>query len=723
MSRLLLIVIFLAGAGLVMLPILLHPQEIAYQSGVPVSDLESSHLASSLFIQRAIATWQQIPLWNPTLMAGIPLTADPLSGFWYLPNWLAHLRPALSTYNLLFYLHLAWAGLGMTCFLINEGRGQLAALLGGIAFCAMPRLSGALALGHVSLVFALAWTPWLALALGRGLEALRNDSPTWLRDAALAAAHLALIFLIDPRWFPLAAIFASAYCGRWLLRQSKIGRLPWRRLLFSVGLGAAICLALISALALPLLEFVQRSSRIRMSSAEQAFLSLPVEAALGAVFPTLGGYPEWLIYPGIGVFLLAVVAVVGGWKEARFWAIFALLMLGYALGPITPIFGWIHSLVPGMNLLRVPSRSLFLVGFFLPTLAALGVDGLIKGQFPEAGRRRIRLAVIAVGFFVLLLTALLAINPQRRQGSMAEQLAGVALMTTLSALIILRLSGNQQATRRSLPGWGLVLIVLIELVWIDRSLLVPVPPAEAAFMISDIPGVCLRDHENPRLYSPSFAIPLSAAARHGLQLAEGINPLQLEAYVQVLGRASGFNPASYDTALPPRVFNLIDRSWAPDLDARQLGWLGISCVVTDQSISGDLNPIEGYPEFFHNPHCRPRAWIEADQALNSETWQAVDDYRWSPNSIWIEARGPGSLVLSEIDYPGWVVIVDGRRTVMGSAYDVLRSVRLTSGDHQVEFHYRPWSVYLGLILHAAALAALAVLVAAGQRNGRLQRVR
>ena len=52
------------------------------------SDLTISHYPSALFILDALRMGQ-LPLWSPLLFAGYPFAADPLSGLWYLPGWLA----------------------------------------------------------------------------------------------------------------------------------------------------------------------------------------------------------------------------------------------------------------------------------------------------------------------------------------------------------------------------------------------------------------------------------------------------------------------------------------------------------------------------------------------------------------------------------------------------------------------------------------------------------
>jgi uncharacterized membrane protein YfhO len=68
------------------------------------------------------------------------------------------------------------------------------------------------------------------------------------------------------------------------------------------------------------------------------------------------------------------------------------------------------------------------------------------------------------------------------------------------------------------------------------------------------------------------------------------------------------------------------------------------------------------------------------------------------NQIHLRVKGPGTLILSEINYPGWIATVDGVKQIIEPAYDILRSLQLEKGDHEVYFRFRPISVFAGLVL-------------------------
>ncbi len=102
-------------------PILTHPGWVAYWPTALYNDLLISHLPLSQIVHDSLFKWQQAPLWNPYLLSGMPLAADPLAGITYPPNWLAVLWPTGYSVNLIMIGHLVWAGIGAWLLSRSEG--------------------------------------------------------------------------------------------------------------------------------------------------------------------------------------------------------------------------------------------------------------------------------------------------------------------------------------------------------------------------------------------------------------------------------------------------------------------------------------------------------------------------------------------------------------------------------------------------------------------------
>jgi hypothetical protein len=84
---------------------------------------------------------------------------------------------------------------------------------------------------------------------------------------------------------------------------------------------------------------------------------------------------------------------------------------------------------------------------------------------------------------------------------------------------------------------------------------------------------------------------------------------------------------------------------------------------------------------------------------------------YSPQRVEIAAESEqgGTLVLTDLDYPGWQVDVDGRPTEGVVVDGMLRGVAVPPGNHVVNWTFHPRSFYWGAGISAAAIVGLVVL--------------
>jgi hypothetical protein len=87
-----------------------------------------------------------------------------------------------------------------------------------------------------------------------------------------------------------------------------------------------------------------------------------------------------------------------------------------------------------------------------------------------------------------------------------------------------------------------------------------------------------------------------------------------------------------------------------------------------------------------------------------------------PNYLKIQAAMPcrGMVILTDTWFPGWSATVDGHAARIEKAYGAFRGVVVEAGDHVIEMSYRPWSVFVGAGMSAAA--ALIALLAAREKR-------
>ena len=676
-------------AAVLLWRLVLHPNDVPMPPVLQNSDLLISHLPNAQYLHRMLAEYGQLALWNAQMFAGQPFAADPLAGMWYLPNWLVVLFPQPFAFNLLFLFHLAWAGLGLFAFLREEGRSTWAAGVGAAAFMGTPKLLGHLAGGHVSLVFAVCWTPWLLLLMRRAFP-----GGGW-RRGALAGACLGVMVLIDIRWGFYSALLAGAYAVWRLAFQARPSAFPVsvRR---DIGAGLALLLfavVLSAGLTLPLLEFMGLSRRSGLSPVEAAIFSLSAGDLLGSVLPKLGIYYELIVYPG----LVPLLLVVPGLRRRNgFWVLVAVLAGVFALGPNTPFFPLAVRVVPLLGWLRVPSRVWFFVVLAIAVLASSGADWLLAGEFSAALRRRLPLAAAGLSLTAVLLVGSILLASK----SVPPGLAALGIFLPLSLGIITLIVKAKLS-----PQTGLVMLtflLLADLGWADSHQLSAVPlPAMA-------PAESWLDTQEGlfRVYSPSDSLPFPSS----LEQVNGVNPLHLDSMAGFIGEAAGYTTGSYSVSLPDIY---VDEDTPPEIreaaarpDLEQLGLLNVRFLAADFALeSSGLNTVAAFGDtiLYENPLVRPRAWMETGR---------VENMVWTPNRITlsVDSETGGRLILSEVMYPGWSVSVDGDVVLIETAFGVLRSVTLLPGKHRVVFAFRPTSVYVGAGLAGLGWLALAFSV-------------
>ncbi|MCE5208689.1 MAG: YfhO family protein [Chloroflexi bacterium] len=206
-----------------------------------------------------------------------------------------------------------------------------------------------------------------------------------------------------------------------------------------------------------------------------------------------------------------------------------------------------------------------------------------------------------------------------------------------------------------------------------------------------------------RVYSPSYSIPQLTAVHSGLELADGINPMQLQIYDNFMRTASGVPGEEYSVTLPRFSTGQPDVNNQYSVPSPQLlGFLNVKYICSEFPLN-----IEGL-EFvkkidstwiYENRYMQNRVWMQKTSALTAGESEPLSSQltieKYVPNQILIQSNGEeGILVLSEIMYPGWKVTVDGKQANMTAVGGLLRGVEISTGEHEVEFIFRPVLVYL-----------------------------
>lgn len=662
------------------------------------SDFTISHYPNALILQQAFLR-TELPLWSSAILSGYPFFASPLSGLWYPPGWLALLLPLPLGLNLVVLLHLFMGGVGQYLLAKQQGMSALASALAGIAFAGMPKIAAHLGAGHITLIYAVSWTPWLLYFSSRNS---RNGK--WRTPVTLG-----LITLADPRWL----LYAAGTWWWYALLIDHDGRRSVQRFT-RLASQTVVGLLLAAPLLAPLWEYTRISSRSTMTASDVLEYSLPWERLLGIVFPSPGGFHEWMLYPGAVVLLLAMCAP---WMVAdrqilskvRGWGLLVLFCLVWSLGEYLPGMSQVARL-PVLGWLRVPSRALFLAGMGMGMMAAYALQAIILGV-QGVKLRRLRLLIIAL----MAATSGVAAGVQAISGKFLFPFLWGALGACVSGFLILYIIQR----RLSSSGWiiGITLVTVLELAAFGKTLVVWRNPAQVLSQGAALAEAILsHSHEDSpgafRIYSPSYSLPQQTAIQYQFEQADGVEPLQWAPYVAFMAEATGVPAAGYYVTLPAFDDGQTERanqSYMPD--AVRLGLLNVRYVASefDLLIVGmEMVGIFGETRLYENRLARPRAWVQSETSEVSAEIQPADVLQYRSNRIVVRAAGPGRLVLAEMAYPGWQVRVDGKAQAVDLYQGILRSVYLPVGEHLVTFNFRPLSLLAGLCLLSAGLFILAL---------------
>lgn len=707
MIKKLLIILILILPFLILVP---HLDNYAYQPGSSYSDLTITHYPNMLYLLQHLKEDHEVPLWSNMILSGQPFAADPLSGIYYPPGWIVLLFPFPMGFNITVILHLIILGVGMFCFLKGEKFNDESALFGAILIELFPKLFAHFSSGHITLIYSVAWMPWLLWAEKRSRHLFPDRICRFLPSFILA-----LIVLADVRWSAYSAIIWIMYGFYIRLEDSQDKKLlkivkDW---IFSGLSRVLISLLLASTLLIPFLEFLSLSTRRSLSPQDVLTLSLPPVRLLGLIVPDLSGYSEWMTYPGIASVLLLIFVLFNSKirKGSWFWISAFFLSLLFSLGSSIPFLQVIAN-IPVLNLLRVPPRALIITGFSLSVLAAKGFGFLLKEQSKNEPKGVFSRIIVVGSFFIVMFAIGIALSSPSEANNF---LWTASFLSIFSFLVLMKYH-----TKISSSVWFISMIVftVLDLAGVGFSTITFKSEGNINEQSSETIDYIKSQSGIFRTYSPSYSIPQHLAAKSNIFLADGVNPMQIASYTNYFSTASGVLFTGYSVTMPPFATGnpeTDNRNYYPD--PVKLGFLNVKFVVSDFPIEvPDLEQVVASTKNFiyENLSYMPRAWVQPLKSMDKQKIVDAQIISLRPNQITIEASGPGVLILSEVDYPGWMVFVDGSSSKL-ERREIFRSVLLEEGSHQIEFVFRPLSVYVGLSISIITAILMILFIVFGWR--------
>jgi hypothetical protein len=509
------------------------------------SDAATSHWPAAFYLRQSVNEHGEFPLWRETIMAGQPFAANPLNKTAYPLQWLALIFEPSVHLNILILLHLFIAGWGMWRWARMLEIRDEAALLSALAYALSPKLIAHLGAGHLDLVYALAWWPWL---MGSVIAMIRTGDPAdrpYMSQLLSIGIFAGLLFLADVRLSLFALALAVAY-GLWEMIRLKCLRIS-PRFLAAGGLFLLLTLSVIVSL----LAWRPYLSRAELTLADAGLFSLEAGNLIGLVLPPHGGNPETIAYLGLPVLILAGIAVFSAPRKHAFWLVTLLFAIFYALGANSPLWSFLVSAIPFLLWFRVPSRAWLVVVLIACLLAGYGLQTLMKAienlrrenTMPRLALKRLATAGFAGaslfcgGFTLAVLTDL-------------EATIGIGvILVGLSLGVILILALYSRLSLENLAIF-LILVAFVDFTWTGRTWLEWRGPDQWLTHQQALVDSLVNDGAT-RIYSPNYTLEQQVAAGYGLQLFGGVDPFQVRGVVAAIEQGSGIPVTKYSVVLPP----------------------------------------------------------------------------------------------------------------------------------------------------------------------------
>lgn len=704
--------LLLVAAALLIVP----PGTLPFLRDRTYSDAALAHWPNAYYLRHAVWQHHQWPLWNPLTMLGQPFAANPLTKVWYPPQWLALILPPTLHLNLMIALHLALLARGAVGWAREMGLGIGATCLLALGLALNLKLLAHLGAGHLDILYALAWVPWVlwagarlaaAPSLRRGLWMGVTAALTVLADVRIAFYTLPLVGLVT-LWHLLAR------------RRQLADAIP-------LTAAAASALLLTAVLTLPLIALAPYMTRSSITLADASLMSLPLDHLIGVVLPDASGAHEWMTYLGLPLLVLAGVAVVRSPRRDRWlWLGAALLAALWALGDNGPLFEPVVRLLPLVGWFRVPPRVWFVTGLSTTVLAAYGLD-VIDGAHGSAAGRLAAAGMASAGLTAIV--AALTFDAAGQLGGLGP--AGISLLLGGAGLWMVQMGDGAGRDRAWLVwGRGAVVASVVAPNLLMGGLLIEGRSLTGA-IASDGPLVEALAGRCDRVFAPSYDLVGIAPMAAGIPTLHAAEPFQLQASVEAIAAAAEVPLRGYSIVVPSYVSSDgLETAVEPaDPDSDLLAALGVGVVVSRGPLSdARLSAIDS-----------PAGWYLYDVAGSAPLFVAPQDVDAplqpserivhaacdpQPNRL-LDAHfdtlpfdGPVVLVLPQAWLPGWKAQIDGQPAPVIQVGGVLLGVELDpTGPHDVEIYYRPSVDLIGVAISGiSALLLIAYAVVTRTRR-------
>lgn len=458
-----------------------------------------------------------------------------------------------------------------------------------------------------------------------------------------------------------------------------------------------------------------------MEKTNQSYSEVENLSFLPSIF--MGTLPAFFLCSGVFLFKT---------KEIRFWTIVFFTGIFFALGSHNPVYPFLFSWVPLLDMFRYPEKFYFLSAFSLVFLTAFWLKAFTRTS--AEGKYKMRP--------LLYLALLLAVGMVGIAVWIHWRNAIMSFICIFALVFACRLfySGSLNAEGFK---WTVLALLFLDLMtrnymlvpMIDRdfydkepALVSAVGKYEAGYRVysgpinqetipdrSGFPGALNRllshIYEKERLFPKLGTI-------YGLEYAEGSLGVELKdtwLWVELFGEFS-----------PEKRIRMLERCnvkyWITPEDDAITSHSDSPVLLKKVEILNGVLPRAFIVNKVRQDHHAHKTYFEENfdplsevllyQSVSIKTREdfegRVEEIIYEPNRVTVRSsqNTEGMLVLLDSYFPGWKVKVDGEDGVLYRANHFFRAVKLGPGNHEVEFRFEPVGFRAGMAISVTTLSLM-----------------
>ncbi|OGC93063.1 hypothetical protein A3D85_03130 [Candidatus Amesbacteria bacterium RIFCSPHIGHO2_02_FULL_47_9] len=707
------------------------------------ADVSELYFPWWVYLNQSVRTQTYPPIRNPYWFMGSMPFASLENGSFYPPYILAQLffdakGDLDSAFLWLLGMQMAHYLLAAVAMYILMRDGlklhKISSVFAGVVYATSGAFIGRLV--HIPVILLLAWLPLLFWAYFRFV---RDKKVVW---AILSSFILAMITIAGHHQISYY-IYGYFLLG---IVYFTIKETHQRRLFFLYSMAIFLLTGLLTAP--KVLLSIELSKQIVRTVAEMSVKSLynsihPLYY-LTLIVPYLFGrhavgywgsdYPwgNWdtFIYVGIVPLFFLLVSLI--WKNRSLLG-FMILGLGasvlLSMGRFSKLSAVLNSNMPFAENLSLVSRHLDILHFFLTSLMGIGVHAVLTYPKGKLVRFLGVAGVLIVGTFLWWLkpSVLSMLQPVGRGPTSAEAV-GFA-MTSLALAKKLFIVSAAGVVLYILTRWRVIWFLLFIIFATDISKIsrdfnpIEAAPGKPSVYFGDTADISLI-RIDPGIFRINNLGPRNIGMVQNVESTYGYHTVETEAYHDIVYFIDFKNRA---------LLNLLNIKYFLSgeslVDQDKLTYMGGNVWRNDSALERVTYvpgyQIKGKGEIIQSillPDFLPRKTVLLDRydvlSKNLSIYRAVgtadasvkiDSYSPEKTVVSFFSDQPGFLLYSEMQYPGWYAVVDGKKQDLLKADLSVYALPIEKGKHTVEFIYRSKPLMYGGWISASTILILGIL--------------